>query len=73
MMRSNRPSGATTAQQSHASRTPREHQKPNTKNGVRMARAKRAIREPLRRQTVDSTASLCNVCKPLHNDAIEPT
>eukprot|EP00974_Lingulodinium_polyedra_P004424 414056-Lingulodinium_polyedra.AAC.1 len=31
---------------------------------------KRAIREPLRRRTVDLTATLRNVCKTLHNDAV---
>eukprot|EP00974_Lingulodinium_polyedra_P011108 1071013-Lingulodinium_polyedra.AAC.1 len=34
---------------------------------------KRAINEPLRRQTADSTASLRNVCKTLHNDTAEST
>eukprot|EP00974_Lingulodinium_polyedra_P132390 11221548-Lingulodinium_polyedra.AAC.1 len=33
----------------------------------------RAICEPLRRRTVDSTASLRNVCKTLHNGAVEST
>eukprot|EP00974_Lingulodinium_polyedra_P091227 8846279-Lingulodinium_polyedra.AAC.1 len=33
----------------------------------------RAICEPLRRQTVDSTASLCTVSKTVRNDAVEST
>eukprot|EP00974_Lingulodinium_polyedra_P031669 3050024-Lingulodinium_polyedra.AAC.1 len=35
--------------------------------------ARRAICEPLRRQTVDSTASLYSVCETLRNDAVEST
>eukprot|EP00974_Lingulodinium_polyedra_P113921 11030239-Lingulodinium_polyedra.AAC.1 len=31
----------------------------------------RAISVPLRPRTVDSTASLCGVCKTLHSDAVE--
>eukprot|EP00974_Lingulodinium_polyedra_P026444 2552421-Lingulodinium_polyedra.AAC.1 len=38
-----------------------------------MARASVAIREPLRRRLRDSTASLCSVCKTLHDDAVEST
>eukprot|EP00974_Lingulodinium_polyedra_P128772 11207431-Lingulodinium_polyedra.AAC.1 len=34
---------------------------------------RRAICEPLRRQTVDSTASLRTVLKTMHNDAVEST
>eukprot|EP00974_Lingulodinium_polyedra_P016216 1571837-Lingulodinium_polyedra.AAC.1 len=32
--------------------------------------ARRAIREPLRRQAVDLSASFCSVCKTLHKDAV---
>eukprot|EP00974_Lingulodinium_polyedra_P129987 11212120-Lingulodinium_polyedra.AAC.1 len=35
--------------------------------------ATRAICEPLRPRTVDSTASLCSVCKTLRGDAVEST
>eukprot|EP00974_Lingulodinium_polyedra_P043827 4208167-Lingulodinium_polyedra.AAC.1 len=38
--------------------------------GVRVARAKRAICEPLRRRAAIATVSLCSVCKTLHNDAV---
>eukprot|EP00974_Lingulodinium_polyedra_P071107 6881745-Lingulodinium_polyedra.AAC.1 len=38
-----------------------------------MMRAKRAICEPMKRQTVDSSTSLCKVCKTLQNDAVEST
>eukprot|EP00974_Lingulodinium_polyedra_P056282 5412670-Lingulodinium_polyedra.AAC.1 len=40
------------------------------KTGVRMVLAKRAIRKPLRRRATIATASLCNACKTLHNDAV---
>eukprot|EP00974_Lingulodinium_polyedra_P033446 3215588-Lingulodinium_polyedra.AAC.1 len=36
-----------------------------------MEYATRAIREPLRRRTVDSSASFCSVLQTLRNDAIE--
>eukprot|EP00974_Lingulodinium_polyedra_P069401 6719470-Lingulodinium_polyedra.AAC.1 len=35
--------------------------------------ARRAIREPLRQQTADSTASLRTVSKTVHSDAVELT
>eukprot|EP00974_Lingulodinium_polyedra_P064555 6237014-Lingulodinium_polyedra.AAC.1 len=35
-----------------------------------MERAKRAICEPPGRRTAIATASLCNVCKTLHKDAV---
>eukprot|EP00974_Lingulodinium_polyedra_P113763 11015314-Lingulodinium_polyedra.AAC.1 len=38
-----------------------------------MVCATRAICEPLRRQMVDSTASLCTVLETVHNDAVEST
>eukprot|EP00974_Lingulodinium_polyedra_P080313 7780078-Lingulodinium_polyedra.AAC.1 len=38
-----------------------------------MARAKRAVRKPLWRHTVDSTASLCNACETLRKDAVDST
>eukprot|EP00974_Lingulodinium_polyedra_P079659 7714901-Lingulodinium_polyedra.AAC.1 len=41
------------------------------KTAVRMVCVRRAIREPLRRQTVDSIASLCTACKTVRNDAVE--
>eukprot|EP00974_Lingulodinium_polyedra_P039666 3805658-Lingulodinium_polyedra.AAC.1 len=41
----------------------------NTKNGVRVERATRAICDALRPHPVDSTASLCTVSKTVHNDA----
>eukprot|EP00974_Lingulodinium_polyedra_P049038 4713686-Lingulodinium_polyedra.AAC.1 len=41
--------------------------------GVRTVRAMRAICEPPRRRTTIATASLCNVCKTLHNDAVAIT
>eukprot|EP00974_Lingulodinium_polyedra_P085361 8265241-Lingulodinium_polyedra.AAC.1 len=51
MMRSNRPTAATTARKSHASRTACED-----RFGVCTECARRAMREPLWRQTADSTA-----------------
>eukprot|EP00974_Lingulodinium_polyedra_P117891 11165018-Lingulodinium_polyedra.AAC.1 len=45
----------------------------NTMFGVRMVCARRAMREPLWWQTVESTASLCSVSQPLHNDAVDST
>eukprot|EP00974_Lingulodinium_polyedra_P118112 11165911-Lingulodinium_polyedra.AAC.1 len=41
------------------------------KAGVRMVYATRAICEPLRRQTVGSTAPLRAVSKTVHDDAVE--
>eukprot|EP00974_Lingulodinium_polyedra_P047701 4579286-Lingulodinium_polyedra.AAC.1 len=38
-----------------------------------MERAKRAICEPLRRRTVDSTESLPTVFETVHNGAVEST
>eukprot|EP00974_Lingulodinium_polyedra_P122453 11182884-Lingulodinium_polyedra.AAC.1 len=43
------------------------------KDGVRMERARRAICEPLRRQTADPTTSLRTVSKTVHTDAVEST
>eukprot|EP00974_Lingulodinium_polyedra_P026167 2526237-Lingulodinium_polyedra.AAC.1 len=33
--------------------------------------ARRAVREPLRRRTVDSTVSLCTVVETVRNDAVD--
>eukprot|EP00974_Lingulodinium_polyedra_P033229 3196223-Lingulodinium_polyedra.AAC.1 len=41
--------------------------------GVRVACARRAMREPLRRQMVDSTGSFCTVSKTVQNGAVEST
>eukprot|EP00974_Lingulodinium_polyedra_P080246 7773977-Lingulodinium_polyedra.AAC.1 len=41
------------------------------KTGVRMVCTRREMREPLRRQTVDSITSLCTVCNTVRNDAVE--
>eukprot|EP00974_Lingulodinium_polyedra_P063053 6084886-Lingulodinium_polyedra.AAC.1 len=38
--------------------------------GVRAECAKRAICEPPGWRTAIATAARCNVCKPLHNDAV---
>eukprot|EP00974_Lingulodinium_polyedra_P129536 11210403-Lingulodinium_polyedra.AAC.1 len=53
-----------------ANRTLRAHHV-NTMVGVRMACARRAVREPLRRRTVDSTAYARNVFQTLHKYAVE--
>eukprot|EP00974_Lingulodinium_polyedra_P100242 9710160-Lingulodinium_polyedra.AAC.1 len=64
-MRSNRPSAAATARKSHASHTQCKHQ------FLAFERcAKRATCEPLQPRTADLTASLRNVCRTLHNDAV---
>eukprot|EP00974_Lingulodinium_polyedra_P103653 10033203-Lingulodinium_polyedra.AAC.1 len=65
MMRSNRPSAATTARKSH----PRAFHANACAQGARA----RAICEPLRRQTVDSSASLRTVSNTVRNDAVEST
>eukprot|EP00974_Lingulodinium_polyedra_P116698 11160164-Lingulodinium_polyedra.AAC.1 len=68
MMRSNRPLAA----QRLANRTPHALQT-NATFGVRLECTRRAICEPLWRQTVVSTASLRTLSKPPHNDAVEST
>eukprot|EP00974_Lingulodinium_polyedra_P133064 11224201-Lingulodinium_polyedra.AAC.1 len=50
--------------QTARSRTPRAHQNWNA-HGVR----ERAVCEPLRQRNIYSTALLCDVSRPLHNDA----
>eukprot|EP00974_Lingulodinium_polyedra_P052193 5021369-Lingulodinium_polyedra.AAC.1 len=60
-MRSNRLSAATPARKSHT----HELHANNC--------SERAICEPLKRQTVDSTASLCTVSKTVHTDAVRLT
>eukprot|EP00974_Lingulodinium_polyedra_P027474 2656178-Lingulodinium_polyedra.AAC.1 len=64
-MWSNRRSAATAVPKSHA----RAFHASACSYGV----CARAICEPLRRQTVDLTASLCTVSKTVRNDAVEST
>eukprot|EP00974_Lingulodinium_polyedra_P094127 9121087-Lingulodinium_polyedra.AAC.1 len=68
-MRSNRLSAAATARKSHA----RALRARDRKTWRAHATRKRAICEPLRPRTADSTASLCNVLQTPHNDVVEST
>eukprot|EP00974_Lingulodinium_polyedra_P127574 11202682-Lingulodinium_polyedra.AAC.1 len=45
----------------------------HTETGARVECVTRAMCEPLQRQTVDSTASLCTVSRIVHNDVVEST